>query len=838
MKLEASQASLAFKMKDIKLKVLNTNENIKFNKKCLEYGVIPKYISIKTSIKTFAAKRAKEMAEKYWLRLEIKSQYAKKNMLNKLLLKTHLDLLNKLHPSQQTNTIQQIDFQVNKKIQVKKRTQSKKLNDLVDAQIKKDIIKCNHKFHPSVVNKTNIDFDDEEINLLNKGLNFNFARGTKNSLISELLHSEAAIRTVKDDNARISARVIVSNKAKNVANNLHAKHKLTAVHSSLRRVATRIRDKLTENEAIICKADKGSSIVILPKSDYVNKVFDFFRANEIVKLDNDPTLRFSKDINKQINSSKNLLSSADMKLHKVTNPQPPILRGLPKIHKPDIPIRPLVNFIPSPGYKIAKKLDTIIRREFKFHNNNSLKNSYDLVNKISDTQLRDSYLLASFDVVNLYTNIPVDETLKILKENLSSNSSLSQAAIVELINLTRTVLKQNYFKFEDEVFSQNDGLAMGSPLSSILAEIFLNHVENKYLWSENNRLKNKIVFYHRYVDDTIVLFDGTKRQLKMLGSFLNNLHKNLKFTLEEENNKSLNFLDLTISRTADKLQFKIYRKPTTSSQTIHNESHHPQSHKLAAYHSFVSRLLAIPMSDNDYKEEINTIKYIAVSNGYKSKMVDKLIYQHQNKNKTPSMISEKINFTSTEYGTSLNNVLKKELSKNDVKLSFRTSNKLSSLLKDKEKPSVDKTELTGVYKINCDTCPSFYIGQTARSFKARFKEHLPKKSAQKQNSAFAEHLTTNNHSYTSIENNLEVLQIHKNRGRYLNVIEEFEIYKAGKKQPQHILNEKASFESNLLYQSAIDIESIITKRKGSDKNCGRGRGVEVEQDGSGDSLDS
>lgn len=96
-----------------------------------------------------------------------------------------------------------------------------------------------------------------------------------------------------------------------------------------------------------------------------------------------------------------------------------------------------------------------------------------------------------------------------------------------------------------------------------------------------------------------------------------------------ENNKSLNFIGLRITRTADKFCFKIYSKPTTSHQTIHGSSHHPISQEMAAYHSFVNRLLSIPLKENDYIEEVSIIKFSAVANGDKSNIVDKIISNHK-----------------------------------------------------------------------------------------------------------------------------------------------------------------------------------------------------------------
>ena len=94
----------------------------------------------------------------------------------------------------------------------------------------------------------------------------------------------------------------------------------------------------------------------------------------------------------------------------------------------------------------------------------------------------------------------------------------------------------------------------------------------------------------------------------------------------------INFLDLTISKSNNNLQFKIYRKPTITDTTIHATSHHPYSHKISAYKSFVYRLLNTPMTKDDYTEEVRILKYIANNNGFKISLIDNLIKKTESKN--------------------------------------------------------------------------------------------------------------------------------------------------------------------------------------------------------------
>ena len=142
-----------------------------------------------------------------------------------------------------------------------------------------------------------------------------------------------------------------------------------------------------------------------------------------------------------------------------------------------------------------------------------------------------------------------------------------------------------------EFYSQLDGLAMGSPLSGLLANVYLNYYENSFIFS-NNRFNASIVFYGRYVDDTFMIYNGTCHQIDMLHNYLNSVNSNMKFTLEVEDDGRLNFLDLTVSRNENKVQFNIYRKPTATDIVIHATSHHPMSQKMAAFHSMISRLLS------------------------------------------------------------------------------------------------------------------------------------------------------------------------------------------------------------------------------------------------------
>ena len=109
--------------------------------------------------------------------------------------------------------------------------------------------------------------------------------------------------------------------------------------------------------------------------------------------------------------------------------------------------------------------------------------------------IQPNYKIASFDIVDLYTNVPVQETLAVLKANLINTRICNQEEINEIIGLLEIILSQNYFTFNNNYYIQKTGLAMGSPLSSLLADIYLNHYENTYLLSNKNKFSNRLVSY-------------------------------------------------------------------------------------------------------------------------------------------------------------------------------------------------------------------------------------------------------------------------------------------------------------------------------------------------------
>ena len=141
---------------------------------------------------------------------------------------------------------------------------------------------------------------------------------------------------------------------------------------------------------------------------------------------------------------------------------------------------------------------------------------------------------------------------------------------------------------------------MGSPISSIITEIFLQHIEDlhiKQLLDTKNHLQ-----YTRYIDDILIIYDTKRIHPKSINSHINQIHNNIKHNPTYENNNCIIFLDLSITPAQTSLETDIFRKPTTTEKTINFLSNCPMHHKMAANRYHFTRMHSLPLTPNKNKK--------------------------------------------------------------------------------------------------------------------------------------------------------------------------------------------------------------------------------------------
>ena len=148
-------------------------------------------------------------------------------------------------------------------------------------------------------------------------------------------------------------------------------------------------------------------------------------------------------------------------------------------------------------------------------------------------------------------------------------------------------------------------MAVGSPLGPLLANLFLGTYEEKWLIECNGRGP---IFYRRYVDDIFCVFQKREDCSKFL-DYLNAGHRNIKFTVEEEHDRTLPFLDVLISHTPDsnKFETKTYYKPTYTGLLLNFASFPPFSYKIGLVKTLVERAHKINSTESNLKDNIKFI---------------------------------------------------------------------------------------------------------------------------------------------------------------------------------------------------------------------------------------
>jgi hypothetical protein len=477
-----------------------------------------------------------------------------------------------------------------------------------------------------------------------------------------------------------------------------------------------------DSSIVILRADKGNSTVVMNRKDYDTKILSMLNGGPYEIIRQDPTPETVKKVKEYCShlQSQNKLENNQVKRITNYNQRCPIFYGVPKIHKENIPLRPIVDFRRSPTYNLASYFVPVLKA-ISDNSPFAVKNSCEFVDSIQSINIKRTESMVSFDAISLFTKVPIENTLLIIRQRLESLDSWRQhtkLSVQDIMSGLELCVKNTNFLWRGNYFSQKEGSAMGSPISPVFCEIFLQNLEEHIIVPHPH-----IKFYRRYVDDIFAIIKS--RSLKQILADMNSFNQQVQFTVEEEENGSISFLDVLLTRKDNgKLSKKVYRKPTHTDKYLNFQSYHHLSQKISVIDSLVYR--AIRICDDEFlQEELNHIKTCLMKNNYPPLKVEERI----------RVMKQRIilNHTSDKSGYwvaipfigdityQLSRIIRKYLS---VKLGYYTGTKLSTFLNShKDKPSCEQS-FPGIYSVKCQQCPKKYIGKTKRDYCLRFNEHL------------------------------------------------------------------------------------------------------------------
>jgi len=237
--------------------------------------------------------------------------------------------------------------------------------------------------------------------------------------------------------------------------------------------------------------------------------------------------------------------------------------------------------------------------------------------------------------------------------------------------LVEVCLYKSYFLYDNQVHCLEDSGPIGLSLMVILAESFLQMIENKAMNIANSRPSPVHPITHkRYVDDTHDRFKNKETSEEFL-KILNDQEPRIQFTAEYASaDKELSYLDMKITtNNNNKYEFKVHRKDAITNIQIKPHSCHDNKIKNGVFKGYILRAKSL-CSEKYLNDEIKFIKDIFIENGYDETMLDKIIKETERK-KLPSRESSIKRYTSLPWIPGLSQKLKKIFQQADCKVSYK-----------------------------------------------------------------------------------------------------------------------------------------------------------------------
>ena len=272
----------------------------------------------------------------------------------------------------------------------------------------------------------------------------------------------------------------------------------------------------------------------------------------------------------------------------------------------------------SVTYGVAKELAKILK-PLVSKSPHHINSTQDFVEQAKHITLVPGECLSSYDVSALFTSVPVDPALKIIKDLLEKDHTLKEMtvlAVSDIILLLEFCLKNTYFSFQDQFYEQVEGAAMGSSVSPIVANLYMEYLEQKALSTAPHPPGSGAGMWMTKVSST--------RKSTNKAPF--NISTAIKFTVEDNmEDGSIPFSDTIVKPEADgTLPITIYRKPTHTDQYLQWDSHHHLSAKFSVIHTLSHRAKIVCSKPELLQQEKNHLRKALTKCKYPKWALDKV----------------------------------------------------------------------------------------------------------------------------------------------------------------------------------------------------------------------
>ncbi len=417
-----------------------------------------------------------------------------------------------------------------------------------------------------------------------------------------------------------------------------AKVPVKDVQHNISKAEVQAINKLKRNQDIVLKKfDKGRGICIMSRKDYIEEGLRQLNDRKAyLRLEYDMTTHTATMVTELISDMFDA-NQIDKALADYLDPstsyetKTPVFFMLPKVHKKvkepgQVFVgRPVVSSCGAPLNRIAEFLDFYLLPEVK-KSPAYWKDTADTIRKIEGLVLPDNIIIASIDVVSMFTAVPQEEAYDVAMSTLAKINPTSydppMPSLAYMRKILKLVLYRNAFEFNEKFYLQIAGCPMGLKSSPSLCCLVVNKLVHRIMSMDEN-----IISFHIYMDDSLLTWKGSMKELEEFIMKINELHPSLNFTFTASRDE-IQFLDLVIYkgmrfRTMNILDVRCFTKPTeTWCYLDRNSCHSP-----AVFRGFIKgELIRYARNSNNldsYEEKKSIFTQKLLSRGYNREEINK-----------------------------------------------------------------------------------------------------------------------------------------------------------------------------------------------------------------------
>lgn len=481
-------------------------------------------------------------------------------------------------------------------------------------------------------------------------------------------------------------------------------------------------------EICILQSDKGNRTVVMRCEDYVAKMNHLLAdTSTYATMTSDPTSKLQKQNNNFVTrlADLDLIDAKTAKRLRTNTAVCPRIYGQPKAHKADLPLRPVVPTMTAPNYQLTKYIANILQTSISVHY--SVNSSFEFSQFMNECTIPPGYIMVSFDVVSLFTNIPYELVRKGIIhqwDNIKTKTTINLDLFLEIV---QHCVESSYFKFGNQHYKQIAGMAMGSPLSPVLAEI----VTDALIETVVTTLHIMIPIIKKYVDDLFLCIP--QEQIHDVLQAFNSYHPKLQFTAEVEENQQLPFLDVLVIRHENQtFSTDWYKKPIASGRFLNFHSMHAIHLKTNVAHNLIERVNKLSTIKTQ-EEKNQTIREELQANDYPITLINRMINnRNMTRTRTEQTNNDETIYRSIPYIDKLSPLITKHIQQTgqyaNIKICHYNNNTMQGMYT-RMKGTTEKQQRSNViYSLRCQQCEAMYVGLTTNKLQTRLYGHKSDKN--------------------------------------------------------------------------------------------------------------